>query len=233
MEGWVKIHRSIFEHWVWEEPASRGQAWVDLVLMVNHKKNKALVNGHLVTVNRGEHITSYKKLAKRWGWGERTVRTFLNTLEKDGMIARESTHAGTRIKLVNYDYYQSKATSEETSGRHAEDTLVTTNKNEENDENEDKGYKERQSSPQGFIKFLAHYPRQEGLEDAQRNWNFRLRDGYSAEEMIYAAYHYSIETYGRNEEYIKKPGNFLGPDLFFIDWVKCDSVQFRCSCQTG
>ena len=54
VEGWLKLYRSIQNHWLWEDkPFSRGQAFVDLLLMANHKDNKILFNGELIEVKRG------------------------------------------------------------------------------------------------------------------------------------------------------------------------------------
>ena len=38
MEGWIKLHRSISDNDLWtSEPFSRGQAFVDLILLASHK----------------------------------------------------------------------------------------------------------------------------------------------------------------------------------------------------
>ena len=59
VEGWLKLYRSIQNHWLWEDkPFSRGQAFVDLLLMANHKDNKILFNGELIEIKRGSRITS-------------------------------------------------------------------------------------------------------------------------------------------------------------------------------
>ena len=43
-EGWVKTYRSLTDHWVWQDkPFSKGQAWMDLLLMVNHCEKKVLI----------------------------------------------------------------------------------------------------------------------------------------------------------------------------------------------
>lgn len=41
MAGWQKVYRDITKHWLWEDkPFSRGQAFIDLLLMVNHQDKK-------------------------------------------------------------------------------------------------------------------------------------------------------------------------------------------------
>jgi hypothetical protein len=45
-KGYVSIHREIFDHWVWKEkPFSRGQAWIDLIMMANHCDAKIMFDG--------------------------------------------------------------------------------------------------------------------------------------------------------------------------------------------
>ena len=44
--GWVKLHRKLQESNFWLcEPFSRGQAWVDLILLANHKPGHIRIAG--------------------------------------------------------------------------------------------------------------------------------------------------------------------------------------------
>lgn len=142
MEGWVKAHRSLLEHWLWQEkPFSRGQAWIDMLLLANHSGNKALIGNDLVYVERGSFITSDLKLSGRWGWSKTKVRDFLKLLEKDGMIIKNSDRKKTTIIVVNYDNFQDMKTSKEPQEYHVETTerpQKNTNKNVKNDKNEKK-----------------------------------------------------------------------------------------------
>lgn len=107
MQGYIKLHREIMEHDLWrDERFSKGQAWVDLILMANHKDRKVIINNQFELVKRGSFITSIRKLADRWGWHHHTVETFLNLLESDNMIVRNSTRISTHIAIVNYEKYQ-------------------------------------------------------------------------------------------------------------------------------
>lgn len=142
MEGWMKMHRSILEHWLWKDkPFSRGQAWIDLLLLANHDDGKVMFNGELITVKRGEHLTSILKLSDRWGWGRKKVSKFLDDLESDEMITQERTTQRTTITIVKYEVYQSKEQQKEqrrNSGGTAEEQPRNTNKKEKNDKNEKK-----------------------------------------------------------------------------------------------
>ena len=52
MTGWIKVHRSIREHWLYEEKRkySRFEAWLDILLMVNHEDKKVLLGKELILV---------------------------------------------------------------------------------------------------------------------------------------------------------------------------------------
>ncbi|WWU65192.1 hypothetical protein QJR26_03395 [Clostridium baratii] len=115
VEGWLKLYRSIKDHWLWEDkPFSRGQAFIDLLLMANHKDNKILFNGELVEVKRGSRITSLRQLSEGWGWSTKKTKKFLELLEKDKMIKVKTDNKKTLITIENYSIYQSIGNTEET-----------------------------------------------------------------------------------------------------------------------
>ena len=108
-QGWVSIHRSLFDHWIWTDKGEfdKRSAWIDLILMVNHEDKKVLINGKLETIKRGQRITSLNKLAERWKWSRKKVTNFLKLLEEDGMIiAKKEQGKYTTITIVNYNFYQ-------------------------------------------------------------------------------------------------------------------------------
>ena len=68
-QGYVKIYRKLQDHWLWQDkPFSRGQAWIDLILLANHKDGTAVMDGSKVEVPTGCLVTSLRKLGDRWGW---------------------------------------------------------------------------------------------------------------------------------------------------------------------
>ena len=102
-EGWVKTYRSLTDHWVWQDkPFSKGQAWMDLLLMVNHSEKKILIDGKLENVERGQTVSSIRKLCDRWGWSNTKVKNFLKMLENDSMIHVKSDTKKTVITIENY-----------------------------------------------------------------------------------------------------------------------------------
>lgn len=139
-EGWVKIYRSLSDHWLWEDkPFSKGQAWIDLLLLVNHSEKKTMIDGRLETVSVGQTITSTRKLCDRWGWSNTKVRNFLKMLENESMIIVKSDSKKTVINIVNYSVYQDSDNKKVTVKRQSNDSETTvkhTNKNEKNEKNE-------------------------------------------------------------------------------------------------
>ncbi len=108
MEGWISLHRQLQEHWLWKskEPFDKRSAWIDLLLMVNHQKEKVEFDKGFIEVERGQRITSLEKLSKRWRWSRHKVSDYLNQLEQDCMLVQVRDNKKTLISIENYDKYQ-------------------------------------------------------------------------------------------------------------------------------
>lgn len=141
MEGWIKLHRKIQDHWLWSERRkfSKFEAWIYLLLQANHKNTKTIINGNVLQIMKGSFITSIVKLAEKWCWDRKTVTKFLITLENEKMITRKSTTEWTSISIENWELYQN---IEQQSGQHngqqdgqGMDSGLDTDKNEKNDKN--------------------------------------------------------------------------------------------------
>ncbi len=116
MQGWIKVHRSMSDHFLWNsEPFSKGQAWLDLLLHANFTDNEILIKGQVVKLARGQQARSEVTLAKHWKWSRNKVRRFLELLKKEGMIVSETTHLTSIISVCNYDSFQSGDTADGTS----------------------------------------------------------------------------------------------------------------------
>lgn len=139
MAGWIKLYRDITDHWIWQEkPFDKRSAWIDLILMANHKDNKFVFGNELTEVKRGSFITSVRKLCNKWGWSNTKVTSFLQILKNDNMIDFLSDTKKTVVTIVNYGLYQDINDTETTQKRHRNDTETTqkhTNKNDKNVKN--------------------------------------------------------------------------------------------------
>lgn len=119
------------------------------MLNANHKENRVMIKGQLITVARGEQIRSQVTLAKTWKWNERTVKKFLLLLESDGMITLKSTELTTHVSICNYDTFQNEArkstehntqhtTEQSTEAVHSTVQTNNNNNNANNDNNDNK-----------------------------------------------------------------------------------------------
>lgn len=112
--GYILLHRSIYEHWTWEDkPFSKGQAWIDILMFVNHKEATIPFNGDVLKLDRGEALTSIEKLSTRWGWSRKKTANFINMLKRDDMLHTKRTGKGTVLTVVNYDNFQDRGTEKE------------------------------------------------------------------------------------------------------------------------
>jgi DNA-binding MarR family transcriptional regulator len=138
MEGWVKIHRKLSENLLWtSEPFSRGQAWIDLILLANHKYNYFYKRGVKIELKRGQLGWSVVALSERWQWSRSKVNKFLNDLEKEQQIKQQKSNVTQIITIIKYEEYQEKEQQSEQqkgSRKAAEEQQKDTNKNDKNEE---------------------------------------------------------------------------------------------------
>lgn len=163
-QGWIKDYRKEMDSDIWVMPPLYLKVWQYLKYMVNHKKNEIpMTDGSKEVIERGQHLTSYRGIAKGVSYYEgrtykepsaRTIKKILEWLEKNNMIS--ITHGRgnrqyTKITLVNYSLYQAEnnegvtvskqlVNSEETQRKHlvnSEETdgkqTMHINKNDKND----------------------------------------------------------------------------------------------------
>lgn len=140
--GYISIHRKIQDNWLWnEKPFSKGQAWVDLILLARWKDGKQLHRGKLLERKRGQVCCSMSWLAKRWGWSRDKVRRFMHMLETQGMVTLDATRHDTSITIENYSVYQTSPTTDNTTDKATDkatdNTTDNTYKNKGNKGNKD------------------------------------------------------------------------------------------------
>ena len=112
VQGWIKLHRKIKNHWIWRNPFYL-QLWIDFLMRANHEDSKILMGSSFIELNRGTFITSQLKLAKEYMCSRKRINTFLNLLKKDQMIDFQGNSKFTMITISNYNSYQDRFTTEE------------------------------------------------------------------------------------------------------------------------
>ena len=142
--GWIKLHRKIRDNFLWgAEKFTKAQAWVDLLLEVNHKSGKVMIGNEIFELEPGETITSLRKLSARWGWSTTKTKDFLQLLEEEGMIEFETTTKMTRLKVLSYQQYQREKHKENNANKtqiknksKSNQNQKSTNKNVKNEKND-------------------------------------------------------------------------------------------------
>ena len=121
--GYIKLHRAIQDNPKWlAEAFSRQQAWIDLLLLANHKPTVVYIAGHRIDVQRGEVAWSAVNLANRWRWSKSKFWRFMDELERDGQTSHRNAVLTTVISITNYEMYQSCDTPNESPNESPNDT---------------------------------------------------------------------------------------------------------------
>jgi hypothetical protein len=113
MSGWIKVHRQLSNHWIWEKPEYL-KWWLDILMQANIEPKKVLIKNQLIEIGRGDVLYSYETWANRWKINKSKVLRFLKMLEKDSMIVLKSETVTTRITICKYDTYQGERNDSET-----------------------------------------------------------------------------------------------------------------------
>ena len=106
--GYIKLFRSVREHWIYEDPA-HFKAWFDILSEVNFSEKRTKIGTRFEICGRGQSLFSLESWARIFGkgWNKTSVRRFFKLLETDEMLTVENLEfRTTRITVVNYDEYQ-------------------------------------------------------------------------------------------------------------------------------
>lgn len=101
--GYLKIYRRLFKHWLWnsdkDRPRTRIEAFLDLSQLAAFVPTKRLVNGKLIELEPGEIVASERFLSERWKWSRTKLRAFFDMLIKDQLIERRKDQGETVLIL--------------------------------------------------------------------------------------------------------------------------------------
>lgn len=131
--GWIKLHRSLLDHWAASEPEMLA-TWIRLLLEANHEDKKHLFNGSLIEVKRGELIFGLNAFSDKTGISIKKLRRYLDMFEKDGMIGRQKTNKFSIISITCYDSYQNEGSQKASKGQAEGRQRATPKEDKENKE---------------------------------------------------------------------------------------------------
>lgn len=108
--GFAKVFRKLWDHPNWQDPY-RLRAWLDCILLAYWRDYRVMWHGRRVVVRRGQFLTSYRILSKRWDRSRKWVVAFLADCEEHGELVVERGRNGSRVTVVNYERYHGEGDS--------------------------------------------------------------------------------------------------------------------------
>ena len=114
MSGFISLERKLWDHPLFTPaPMTEREAWMWMIAQAAWSETRHRVGSELVVVPRGAFMATLREMQSAFMWGsDKRVRTFLKTLEKEGMIGRTTLGAKnapkTQITIRNYEEYQSR-----------------------------------------------------------------------------------------------------------------------------
>jgi len=109
MEGWIKLHRSIADHWTFDDPV-HFKWWILILLNVNIKVNNIPDGKGFILCKEGQSFRSIEGWSRLFGCAKKTTIKFFKMLQKDDMILIKIIGNGNQRKhlltVVNWAKFQ-------------------------------------------------------------------------------------------------------------------------------
>lgn len=89
-------------------------AWQDIIASAAYAAKTVNHKGAEIVLDRGQFLAGRAYWAKRWNWGEQSVRSFFSKLCSSKMVAicnQSNGHLANIASICNYDAYQSRKTA--------------------------------------------------------------------------------------------------------------------------
>jgi hypothetical protein len=202
--GWVKLYRKLSDNKLWtSEKFSRGQAWIDLLMLANHKDAYIYARGVKLTVKRGQVGWSIKKLGERWQWSPNKVRKFLKDLENEHQIEHQKNNVSTIITIINYHDYQSEELQKEyqkNTRRTAEEPQKNTNNNDKNVNNDKNDKKGKRFTPPSLEEVSEYCKERNNSVDPEKFIAFYNSKGWKVGNQSMKSWKDSVITWEKRDK---------------------------------
>lgn len=222
-DGWVKIHRSLFD-WEWWSDMAVRNLWLTILLSANHKPNK----WQGMVIKAGQFVTSLQGLSDRSGLSVQSVRTALKKLQSTGEISVKSTNKNTLITVIKWADFQIVEENQQsinnqlTNNQQTINKQSTTNKNDKNEKNDKKV---RNIFRKPTLEEVHSYISEKGLNvDAEYFYDYYESNGWTVGKNHMKSWQSTLNNWSRREKkkgaghvVIEKPsymGTGYDPDAF-------------------
>lgn len=216
MAGWVKLHRTITDSFVFQNP-DRLKFWVWCLCKASHRERKQNVGLQEVDLKKGQFIFGRKKASSELSMDESKIYRLLKTFENRNKIEVKSNNKFSVVTIVNWTFYQGE---EQQSEQQTNNKLTTnqqqsnTNKNVKKVKNVNKEYTD------DFIEMYSKYPRPENKRQTFTNYSKLLKE-YTHDQLMTCVDNYIIKVKadGTDKTFMKVSSNFFGKQAIFEDYL--------------
>lgn len=165
MEGWISLHRKIYESDLWND-VTTFRLFIYLLLHASHKDG-IKING--IELQRGQWIRSTRKLAEDLSYKEgrglkkystKTINKCIHKLVDAKRVSIEETEVGTLFTILNYALYQDSNNPLSITGNTSGNEQETKGKRTVNNNNNaimQQGNKKDIKTSRSKLKFETHH----------------------------------------------------------------------------
>lgn len=181
MDGWIKLHRKIWDNPTVTKDPDYLAVWLWLLTNASHSPHPALFGKDKITLQPGELITGWEKIASETHVSSSKVGRILKSFKIEGQIEVQTNSRGSLISIVRWlDYQQNEgqiAGKVENNWRASEEQVKTKQecKNVRREEIKDCYIKEQRPREQ-FDEYVAPQYRarlqeiRESVKEANAKW---------------------------------------------------------------
>lgn len=106
MDGWIKLHRKIFENPVVCKDSDYFTVWVYLLSNAASRRVKVLFGKQKITLEAGQLVCSRSKIASKLNINREKVRRILDFFAKEGQLVQQIEPYGQVITICSWSDYQ-------------------------------------------------------------------------------------------------------------------------------
>lgn len=216
--GWIKLHRSIQDHWIWQDPRYL-KWWLTILISVNYEDKKYMVGMESHICKPGQSFRSIEGWTELFSCTKKTTIKFFDMLKKDNMILSETVGRGNRRKhlltVVNWDEYQDEETENSTENYTEKETeqeteITPLRKNKKNNKKE----RIEEEYNKLYVGFVSSFNSIKGskfrsTDKVRKQFYARLREGFSVDQMLEA-----LRNAMKVKYHIDNKFTYLTPEFF-------------------
>lgn len=205
MAGWVKLHRTITDSFVFQNP-DRLKFWVWCLCKASHKERKQNVGLQEVDLKKGQFVFGRKKASSELLMDESKIYRLLKTFEKRNKIEVESNNKFSVVTIVNWSFYQ----DDEQQSEQQSNNNLTTNKQQSNTNKNVK--KVENVNTKDIVQFLndkASTNYKHTTKKTNDLINARINEGFTKDDFI------KVITVKTNEWLNTEHSKYLRPETLF------------------